>query len=258
MRFLIAGACVFALTVGLFLPASADAPAAQSNTLVGSASSFEVTANGDADVTPASFEVAAVPGIATVALASKSPTISAPTFGADQMMWNVAVPVPASKPLSPAASAPSAQAPSSALGSFAGSLIRQTRGIASQLTASALRFVGTPYMFGGTSSYGFDCSGYVQHVFALFGINLPRTADEQYLVGRHVSQRDMVRGDLVFFQTYAAGVSHVGIYLGNGEFVHSGSRGVQVSNLSDDYWSTRYVGATHILGASVVAAHFVN
>ncbi len=106
-----------------------------------------------------------------------------------------------------------------------------------------MRFLGVPYVFGGTSTNGFDCSGYVQHVFALLGVHLPRTADEQYVLGKRVVGKAMAPGDLVFFQTYAAGASHVGIYLGNDRFVHasSSSRGVTWSRSLHEqrYWSVR-------------------
>ena len=102
-----------------------------------------------------------------------------------------------------------------------------------------------PYVFGGTSTSGFDCSGFVQHVFAMLGIGLPRTADAQYDAGKPAVGGPRA-GDLVFFDTYG-GVSHVGIYLGHGNFVHaSSSHGVMVSNLSDSYWASRYVGAKRI------------
>ena len=70
--------------------------------------------------------------------------------------------------------------------SFAGGVLARTSKLATQLTRSALRFLGVPYVFGGTSTSGFDCSGYVQHVFAMLGINLPRTADAQYDVGHRI------------------------------------------------------------------------
>ena len=125
-------------------------------------------------------------------------------------------------------------------------VVRRASTIARALTRDALRFIGTPYVFGGTSGYGFDCSGYVQHVFALAGISLPRTADAQFYAGRSVSGHPLV-GDLVFFQTYEAGPSHVGIYLGGGRFVHaSSSRGVMVSSLGESYWATRYLGAKRV------------
>jgi cell wall-associated NlpC family hydrolase len=124
----------------------------------------------------------------------------------------------------------------------------RTSQLAAKLTKSAMRFLGVPYVFGGTSIHGFDCSGYVQHVFAMLGIRLPRTADAQYDVGRRVAHVEP--GDLVFFQTYTYGPSHVGIYLGHGRFVHSSSsHGVEVSELHDAYWSARYLGAKRILGA---------
>jgi cell wall-associated NlpC family hydrolase len=118
--------------------------------------------------------------------------------------------------------------------------------IAASLTHSAMRFIGTPFVFGGSSIHGFDCSGYVQHVFGMLGMHIPRTADAQYDAARRI-HGGMTRGDLVFFQTYAPGVSHVGIYLGNGKFIHASSHGVRVSRLSEHYWSSRYLGAKRVI-----------
>jgi cell wall-associated NlpC family hydrolase len=135
------------------------------------------------------------------------------------------------------------------IGRFAGGVLARTSRLAQQLTRSALRFLGTPYVFGGNTTSGFDCSSYVQHVFAMAGISLPRTADAQYDVG-HPAVGGPIPGDLVFFQTYTEGVSHVGIYLGNGQFVHaSSSHGVMVSNLSESYWASRYLGAKRMVAA---------
>lgn len=128
------------------------------------------------------------------------------------------------------------------LAGFASSIFARTSKLASALTHDALRFLGVPYVFGGTSSSGFDCSGYVQHVFAMLGIHIPRTADAQFYAGKPAVGGPRP-GDLVFFQTYLPGPSHVGIYLGNGQFVNATSHGVMVSNLSDSYWASRYIGA---------------
>ncbi len=134
-----------------------------------------------------------------------------------------------------------------ALSKFAGRLLSRTTRIAKNLTRDALRFLGTPYVFGGTSASGFDCSGFVQHVFAMLGVSIPRTADGQYYAGGRV-RGHMKAGDLVFFQTYEPGPSHVGIYIGNGKFVHaSSSHGVMVSSLDDSYWSARYLGAKRVI-----------
>jgi peptidoglycan DL-endopeptidase CwlO len=140
---------------------------------------------------------------------------------------------------------------------FAGGVLARTSRMATQLTRNALKFIGVPYVFGGTSSSGFDCSGYVQHVFAMLGISLPRTADAQFDVGHHIQggMSGMRPGDLVFFQTYAYGASHVGIYLGHGKFVHaSSSHGVEVSSLSDSYWHARFIGAKRYLVAKRLVA----
>lgn len=116
-----------------------------------------------------------------------------------------------------------------------------------RITGTALRYLGVPYVWGGTSFGGVDCSGFVWAVFAKNGIYLPRTADAQYESGRHVATHDLRAGDLVFFQTYALGASHVGIYLGNGKFVHaSSSNGVRVDQLTEDYYSMRYLGARRL------------
>jgi peptidoglycan DL-endopeptidase CwlO len=133
------------------------------------------------------------------------------------------------------------------LGKFASRILSRTTTIAKNLTRDALRFLGTPYVFGGTTTAGFDCSAYVQHVFAMIGVNLPRTADAQYYAANRI-KGGMKAGDLVFFQTYEPGPSHVGIYLGNGKFVHaSSSHGVMVSELSNSYWQARYLGAKRVL-----------
>jgi len=112
-----------------------------------------------------------------------------------------------------------------------------------------MRFLGVPYSWGGTSYGGVDCSGFVWAVFAKNGIDLPRMADGQFEAGRHVRVADLRPGDLVFFQTYAPGASHVGIYLGGGRFVHaSSSDGVRIDQLAEDYYAERFIGARRLTG----------
>ena len=117
-----------------------------------------------------------------------------------------------------------------------------------RIVQTAMEYIGVPYVFGGTTPGGFDCSGYVRYVFAQAGISLPRMADEQYEVGRPVATSDLRTGDLVFFSTYEYGASHVGIYLSNGNFINaSSSRGVVIDSLSSEYWGSCYIGARRIL-----------
>lgn len=120
-----------------------------------------------------------------------------------------------------------------------------------EVVAKAAQYKGVPYVFGGTTPKGFDCSGYVQYVFKDCKASLPRLADEQALKGVFVTQRQLRPGDLVFFTTYLPGASHVGIYAGSGKFWSaSSSRGVVLSSLQDDYWKSRYYGARRVLVAN--------
>ena len=115
-----------------------------------------------------------------------------------------------------------------------------------RILGSAVALQGIPYVFGGTTPNGFDCSGFVQYVFRQAGINLPRMADEQSAVCKSVTNPQ--EGDLVFFQTYAPGVSHIGISLGGNRFIHaSSSKGITISSLDEDYWANHYIGAGTII-----------
>jgi len=115
--------------------------------------------------------------------------------------------------------------------------------LADAVVRRALAYVGTPYRWGGTSPRtGFDCSGYVQYVFASVGVRLPRTADVQFSGGQPIDG-DPRPGDLVFFQTYDYGPSHVGIYLGQGWFVQEIAPNVHLSNFNASYFRSRYIGA---------------
>ncbi|MDO5040793.1 MAG: C40 family peptidase [Peptoniphilus sp.] len=115
---------------------------------------------------------------------------------------------------------------------------------------SALDKLGATYVYGDTGKEGYDCSGLVYAVYKnQLGVNLPRSSREQSGYGKQVSKSELQPGDLVFFNTSGNGVSHVGIYMGNDEFVHasSGQSKVVVSKLSEDYYRDRYTNATRVL-----------
>ena len=124
----------------------------------------------------------------------------------------------------------------------------QSTATASAIIATAKKYVGVPYLWGGSTPSGFDCSGFVQYVFKAHGISLPRVSRDQYTAGYAVSKASLKPGDLVFFNTSGSGVSHLGIYLGNDQFIHaSTSKGVVITQLSSSYWTSRYVGARRVI-----------
>jgi peptidoglycan DL-endopeptidase LytF len=125
----------------------------------------------------------------------------------------------------------------------------ETDAITHPLLATALALAGTPYRNGGSDPSGFDCSGFVQWVFSRHGAALPREVREQYREGDDVDREDIRPGDLVFFETVSRGASHVGIALGNDQFVHApSSRGVvRIERFTSSYWAPRWVGARRIL-----------
>ncbi|MFB5166758.1 peptidoglycan-binding protein [Parageobacillus toebii] len=112
-----------------------------------------------------------------------------------------------------------------------------------ELVADASQLLGKPYVWGGeTPQVGFDCSGFIVYLFKKQGISLPRTVAAIWSVGTPVSSPSV--GDIVFFETSRSGPSHAGIYIGNRQFVHSGSStGVTISSLDNSYWKARYLGA---------------
>ena len=112
---------------------------------------------------------------------------------------------------------------------------------------TAYSMLGVPYMFGGISPGGFDCSGFVCYVFGKAGISLPRMADLQFEAVTHVPRRNLKTGGLVFFETYCPGPSHVGIYVGDGKFIHAScSKGISVAEVFTGYWGARYLGAGRV------------
>lgn len=111
------------------------------------------------------------------------------------------------------------------------------------------RYVGARYRYGGQDANGFDCSGFTGKVFRdALKIELPRSSSAQAQVGTPVAKPDLQFGDLVFFNIYGRGISHVGIYIGNGNFAHASVKiGVTVSNLNERYYQQRYVAARRVV-----------
>jgi len=127
----------------------------------------------------------------------------------------------------------------------------QTQNAGSSIVEYAKTLIGTPYAYGGNTPSGFDCSGFVQYVMANFGVVLPRSSTEQYSIGVRVDKSALLPGDLVYFKYSASSyrLSHVGIYVGDGNFIHSPVPGqsVKISSLSSGYFSYYYYGATRVI-----------
>lgn len=121
--------------------------------------------------------------------------------------------------------------------------------IGSEIVIRAISMVGVPYRFGGVNPNGFDCSGLVQYVYQELGIDVPRTAAEQYRAAEPVKLENLEPGDLLFFRTHGRRISHVAIYAGSGRFVHAPQTGrlIELRSLDDDYYRPRLAGAGRLL-----------
>ncbi|MFB5662703.1 NlpC/P60 family protein [Alteribacillus sp. HJP-4] len=123
---------------------------------------------------------------------------------------------------------------------------------ADEVISAGKSVMGTPYKYGGTSTSGFDCSGFTRYAFKQAGVDLPRSSSQQYGEGNSVSKSNLKKGDLVFFNTSGSGVSHNGIYIGGGDFIHSSSsKGVSIASVDDPYyWGSKYIGAKRVIDDS--------
>jgi cell wall-associated NlpC family hydrolase len=120
---------------------------------------------------------------------------------------------------------------------------------ASELVVNAMGFLGVPYKRGGTEATGFDCSGFVRAMYEnTLGLVLPHNAKAQAAVTQTIDKDELQPGDLVFFNTLRRAFSHVGIYIGEGRFIHSPRAGgeVRIENMSDSYWRKRFNGARRV------------
>ena len=130
-----------------------------------------------------------------------------------------------------------------------GDLPCRAAAVAQRVIKLARTMLNVPYRFGGSTLRGIDCSAYVQRVFGLIDVQIPRTAREQYAVGARIVRDDIQIGDLVFFRTYASFPSHVGIYLGENLFIHASSmvRKVAIDSMDLPYYRKRFIGARRLV-----------
>ena len=125
---------------------------------------------------------------------------------------------------------------------MAGPVSLKGQAVYASIASIAPDFIGTPYVFGGKTPAGFDCSGFIHYLHILAGLTIDRKSSADYYkeAGRVVVPQV---GDLVFFKdTYKTGISHMGVYIGENQFVHAGSKGVEITNLDNTYWQKHFVG----------------
>lgn len=133
---------------------------------------------------------------------------------------------------------------------YVGQVLKLNSSIAATFNTEALitegkKYIGVPYVWGGSTPNGFDCSGFLNYVFGKVGVSIPRTVETIWNATTPVSTPQ--KGDLVFFTTYKEGPSHAGIYLGNNQFLHAGtSKGVTITDMNNSYWKARYLGAKKV------------
>ncbi|MDG0809139.1 C40 family peptidase [Cohnella rhizosphaerae] len=143
---------------------------------------------------------------------------------------------------------------SAAIGATAGLSARTSTAAAAtpaskEVIASGTKYLGVPYRFGAPTNitYAFDCSSFTQYIFKSNGVKLPRTSITQAKIGKKVTKGYLSTGDLIFYNTSGKGISHVGIYAGNGKMLHSSSKGVALSSINTSYWKSKYVTARRVL-----------
>ncbi len=147
---------------------------------------------------------------------------------------------------------PNSNASAVSLTTSESALVRQVRDTASDMVITAMNFLGVPYKRGGASQNdGFDCSGFTRHIFEMsLGLVLPRRSDDQAVAPGflQIAREDLKPGDLVFFNTLKRTFSHVGIYIGEGKFIHSPRTGgvVRIEDMRFAYWNTRFTGARRV------------
>ncbi|MEY4675705.1 MAG: hypothetical protein RLZZ470_212 [Pseudomonadota bacterium] len=128
---------------------------------------------------------------------------------------------------------------------------------ASDLVVNAMGYLGVPYKRGGNGASGFDCSGFVRAMYEnTLGLVLPHNAKAQAAVTEKIDRSELQPGDLVFYNTLRRTFSHVGIYIGNGKFIHSPRTGgeVRIENMSDTYWVKRFNGARRVNPETLVSS----
>ena len=168
----------------------------------------------------------------------EAPQQAAPAAAAPQQPTAPAAAAP-QQPAAPAAAAP--QQPAAPAAEATKKPAVASASLVEGVISEAKKYIGSPYKWAGNTPAGFDCSGFTVYVFNKVGISLPRTAATQWDAATPVSSPRV--GDLVFFETYKVGPSHVGIYLGDNKFISAASTGVVISDMTSSYWKTRYLGA---------------
>jgi hypothetical protein len=125
--------------------------------------------------------------------------------------------------------------------------------IRTSIIGTAEEYIGVPYRYGQSSEKGFDCSGFVKYIYGRFGLDLPHSSIDQYKMSKHLALSEVQPGDLVFFMTRNRSISHVGIYLGDNQFIHSPSRGkyVSIDSLGAEYYKRHFIGFGTVLNLPV-------